>query len=180
MRASIAALACALTMVVVAIAVGPACSIDSRSDDFRCTNPGQCGAGRDCVDGWCVVDPGEVDASTECPMVCTSCMNGTCIIDCGEPGACPDKVVCPSMLPCTVRCSGAGSCSAGVECGAKACDVTCSGDGSCNDGIDCNRSCACRTSCPGVGACSGRIDCPGNCVQGGQCTTSPPGQCDNC
>jgi hypothetical protein len=24
------------------------------------------------------------------------------------------------------------------------------------------------------------IDCPGSCVQGGQCTTSPPGQCNNC
>src|SRR5688500_5358663 len=99
-------------MVAIAVIAGPACSIDSRSDDFQCTNPGQCGAGRDCIDGWCVIDPGETDGGTDCPMECTACMNGTCIIDCDGPGACPDKVMCPANLPCTVRCSGPGSCAA--------------------------------------------------------------------
>lgn len=171
MRISIAAIACVL---------GVACSIDSRTDDFRCTNPGQCGPGRDCIEGWCVIDPEETDASTECPAVCTSCMNGTCIVDCSGPGACQDKVICPGTLPCEVRCAGSGSCPGGVECSATACTVTCSGDGSCMDGISCDASCACETSCEGLGSCAGTIDCPGNCVQGGQCTTTPPGQCNNC
>lgn len=189
----------ALVFALVALA---ACSIDSRSDDFRCSNPGQCGAGRDCVDGWCVVDPSEIDASSQCPPSCTSCMDGTCLIECDGAGGCDAKVVCPGTMPCIVRCTGAsacnggvdcanasecevvcggtGSCDAQVRCGDNRCKVTCSGDGSCGDGIFCDDSCSCQTSCEGQGSCSGAIDCPGNCVQDGQCRTTPPGQCNNC
>ncbi|HUQ01283.1 MAG TPA: hypothetical protein VM261_02255 [Kofleriaceae bacterium] len=202
MRATFAAVAVALALVALVITLGPACNIDSRSDDFRCERPSDCGAGRDCIDGWCVVDPDEVDASMNCPAACTSCMNGTCIIECGAAGACDAKVVCPGTMPCTVRCTGANACDMGVDCatastcdvtcsgpgscagqvtcGAKACTVACDGDGSCGDGIFCDSACACETSCDGLGSCNGMVDCPGNCVQGGDCTTSPPGQCDNC
>jgi hypothetical protein len=201
-RGTVAALVTALALVALAITLGPACNIDSRSDDFRCTNPGQCGAGRDCIDGWCVVDPAEVDASMDCPAACTTCTNGTCVIECGTAGACSAKVVCPGTMPCTVQCTGANACDEGVDCatastcnvtcsgpgacsgqvtcGAKACTVACDGDGSCGDGIFCDSSCACETSCGGLGSCGGTVDCPGNCVQGGQCTTTPPGQCNNC
>jgi hypothetical protein len=179
-KSSLTALGVALVAVALAVALGPACSIESRSDDFRCSNPGQCGAGRDCVDGWCVEDPAEIDASSDCPPACTSCMNGVCIINCNEPGACTEPVICPTDLPCQVRCGGDGACAGGVRCATKSCDVQCSGAGSCMDGINCDQSCGCITSCTGTGACAGTIDCPGNCTQGGQCTTVPPGQCDNC
>lgn len=202
MRSAIAAMATALATVALAITLGPACSIDPRSDDFRCTNPGQCGPGRDCVNGWCVVDPSEIDASTDCPAACTSCMDGACVIECDGPGECASKVTCPGTMPCIVRCTGASACDAGVECGmASSCEITCggpgscgarilcgqgscsvscSGGGSCNDGIDCSDACECVTECGGTGACAGAIECPGSCTQGGQCTRFPPGQCQNC
>jgi len=182
-RTPLAAMLTAALAVALAITVGPACSIDSRSDDFRCGNGVRCDPGRDCVDGYCVVDPSEVDGGGgDCPAACSRCEGGTCFIDCDDANECVDaRVACPDGMPCEVTCSFAGSCAQGVSCGDGACTITCSGPGSCDGDLDCSNACACTTTCPGAGACTGNVSCPGpgSCRQGGQCTAQP-GQCDRC
>jgi hypothetical protein len=168
-------------IAAVAVVVG-GCSIDSRSDDLRCGNgQGQCPPGRECENGWCVIDPDEVDGGA-CPGVCSRCEGGTCIIECDDPGDCDGAITCPADMPCDVRCELAGSCSDGITCSNARCEVTCSGTGSCSGDISCTSACACVTTCSGTGACSNiDIECPGPafCTEGGQCTDQP-NQCDRC
>jgi hypothetical protein len=173
-------------LVAVALAAALAgCGIDPRTDDLRCgPGSGSCPQGRDCVDGWCVVDPDEVDAGgdgNQCPGVCTRCDNGTCIIECDQPGACGDRVECPSTMPCDVRCSGSGSCDRGVQCDEPRCTITCSGTGSCDGNLDCRNACACVTTCGGAGSCSSTTTCPGpNACEVDDLCIDGPSQCDRC
>lgn len=204
MVSAVATVVRALVVTAAALALH-ACQIDSRSGDFRCERETDCPGGRDCVDGWCVVDPGESDAGGDgATSPCTRFDGETCLIDCLTPGACSAAPVqCPGTVPCAVTCSGTnacalgvscgdaaactvtcdgpGSCAGQVACGGGACTVTCGGAGSCAAGIACGQACACDTSCAGDGACAGAIACPGPppCTSGGQCTTAPS-QCDRC
>jgi hypothetical protein len=165
--------------VLLGVALG-ACGIDPRSDDFRCGNgQGGCPQGRDCVDGWCVADPGTDGGS--CPAVCSRCVSDTCIIECDAPGECDDRVICPPGLDCDVRCEFAGSCGEGVQCSTGSCVISCDGAGSCDGALDCDDACSCATTCDGPGSCSGTTTCPGPgaCTQGGRCT-DVPNQCDRC
>lgn len=167
------------------------CGIDPRSDDLRCgPGMGACPQGRDCVEGWCVVDPGEVDAGgdgpmidgPECPATCSRCTGNTCIIECNDPGECDARVICPEDMDCDVRCELEGSCTSGVLCGgAGRCTISCGGANSCAGDLTCTAACACTTTCSGAGSCAGQSVCPGPgiCDQNDLCVDGPS-QCNRC
>jgi hypothetical protein len=169
---------------LVALAIVTGCQIDERSGDFRCEVPGDCGDGRSCVAGWCVVtgpvgDGGDLDGALvdgpppdafECPSGCTECTGGRCVIRCDGPTSCAAEVVCPAGVPCTVECTGIDSCGGGVDCSASSdCDVECVAMGSCGGAITCGTG-PCLVRCTAIGACGSNIDCDDSCACDVECT----------
>jgi hypothetical protein len=187
----------AMAIALVLLGLG-ACSVDRRSDEYRCKNPGQCPS-RQCNDGWCVPVPDPVDAAPgaspdgmvtpvpidaapqpdECPAVCSSCDNDTCYIECGGLGSCPALVACPAGWQCDVACLGIQACAAGVRCGdAVSCEVLCEGSGACMGGVTCGAG-PCSVECLGLSACftidcSESCACDTSCEDGALCTHACP------
>jgi hypothetical protein len=161
-------------IVLAALALAAACSVDRRTDDLACDDDDDCDDGRDCVDGYCVYGGGgddgdDPDADPNCPAPCTFCtgtpgVDRTCNVDCSGPGACRDAIACPPGLVCQVNCSGSGACEGGVDCGeATTCAVLCSGSGACDDGVECGAG-ACEVTCLGDGACDFGVECNASCA----------------
>jgi hypothetical protein len=147
--------------------VGIGCSVQARSDGFRCTTDSQCGGGRICDGDWCVLgarDGGaDLDATVvdafACPDACTACVELLCVIDCDDGDCVGDDIVCPPGFACEINCDGIASCTGGtIDCSdAVDCRVNCDGDGSCDGAIACNDSGPCRVDCGGVDSCAGPI-----------------------
>jgi hypothetical protein len=200
-----------LAVIAIAFALGvaaaPSCSVDRRSGTLACSPTMSCTNGRTCVQGYCVLDPGDahpLDTSPACPSQCASCDSLTmtcnitgggaavtcppswhCTIDCSATSSCP-TVTCSGARSCTIDCAGSASCT-NIACGSARCDVTCGGAGACN-GVDCRSSCQCDVTCGGAGAC-GALQCPrlpGNqfCTttgtSGSPCLSSFAAQCATC
>ena len=164
-------------LVVIAVSAG-SCSINHKSGEFECTKQSDCGNGRTCTGGYCVLPGGTVDApkndgpitdgppgdvSNTCPAQCTSCNTGThtCKIDCAVT-SCNGAVVCPPGWNCDVECTVANSCRSGVTCPPQgnACTINCSGTGACRT-LDCGTG-KCDVNCSGSMSCRG-VDCTGSC-----------------
>jgi hypothetical protein len=96
----------------------------------------------------------------DCPVVCSGgCSGGWCVIQ-DPTGA----AVCPTSIPCEVRCLAPKSCPSTVTCGNAACIVRCgsssTGNGQmCGGAIDCSQSSSCQINCLGPKACSSSIQC---------------------
>jgi hypothetical protein len=164
-----------------------ACGIDSRSQDYECTQTADCTDGRVCRSGWCVVGSGGAGAdagppatpdagnsapdASSCPAGCTRCEDDTCVVECIEDDSCGDPVVCPPGLPCLVVCEGIGSCAAGIDCSAAAsCDLRCTSREACNGEIRCGEG-RCSVTCSARDTCAGGVDCTDSCA----CETSCDG-----
>jgi hypothetical protein len=171
---------------LVALAVLAGCQIDARSSEFRCEAQGDCGDGRDCVEGWCVVtglanDGGDGDADGPtvdaqppdafvCPPTCTECTGGRCVIRCDTTTACAAEVVCPAGVPCTVECSAIDACGGGVDCStASDCEVECTAMAACGGAITCGAG-PCLVRCTAIGSCGSDIDCDASCACDVECT----------
>jgi len=159
---------------VLGLAVGLGCSIDRRSDTFACVKNSDCNSGRQCVDGFCVVEgnqpidaaPGSGSGNT-CPASCTSCSTNTagqktCDINCEQSDCSQGGITCPAGFACTVECNGNNDCRNGVSCGsALSCTVTCSNDQTCNK-VTCGSG-ACNVTCSGKNSCQ-TVDCGNACA----------------
>jgi hypothetical protein len=169
------------------------CSIQHRSDAYACTQTSECNNGRTCVDGFCVVNGGGVDAprpgdatmggdASSCPAGCSSCNTAqhTCTIDCRSSN-CNGQVACPAGYRCDIMCDTDNSCRNGVDCqAALSCNVTCSGTSSCRNvqcGLGpCDINCSGPSSCRGIAcnsSCACDVTCTGNqsCAALIQCTS---------
>lgn len=160
------------------------CSINHKSGDYECKVQADCEAGRLCLNAYCIVPGGVIDAPklvdapkrdappmidspmmNMCPPQCTSCSAGsmTCTIDCAL-GNCTGNqpVVCPAGWNCAILCSTNNACSNGIDCAdAASCAITCSGASSCRN-IDCGNG-HCDVKCQGQNSCRG-IDCSNSCA----------------
>ena len=174
----------------VLVALLAACSIERHSNDFECDVPGDCGDGRDCVEGYCIESP--------CPAPCTSCTglmpDGTfteCIVDCAAGGECNNRSIeCPPGVACTVRCNtnnacgdvdcsaattcniectAMNSCDGQVSCGSGPCTVGCVAGNSCRSQVQCGQA-ACNVTCSGTGSCDNGVDCNDSCRCDVACT----------
>ena len=189
---SLAALIVSGGAVALAIAAGPGCGIDSRSDAFRC-DP-RCPDDRECVDGWCVIPGADIDARADgsgggpdasidgraCPSACTSCAANTCTIVCDDPGGCGAPVVCPPGWSCTVECTGTNACAGGVRCAADdTCTVRCEGAGSCAGEVRCGAG-RCDTQCDGASSCAQGVWCDASCRCDTQCSPTACAGGNNC
>ena len=162
----------AIALALLAICAA-ACSIDTRSQEYRCDGVADCPLGRACQDGWCVVAPGApaddaggsiadsgvdiLDAGTAPPDD-----SGPPVPDAGQPDGpgCPE--VCTECVgdTCIVNCSDDGSCKDQVVCPpGLACTVLCDGNRACEGGIDCSDATSCDLSCTDAEACAGPIEC---------------------
>lgn len=181
--------------LLLAMAGLAACSIEGRSGDFACEGAADCGDGRSCQNGWCVLPGGGADDGGLIPQVdagsgggdatpgvdaaaavcsdaiCDYCDNGTCVFFCTAGGSCPAGVECPPGLPCRVVCSGVDSCAGGVDCtAASQCTIQCTKNGACAGPVECGGG-PCDVSCSAREACIAGVDCSDSCA----CTTSCSG-----
>jgi hypothetical protein len=137
---------CALLLLVV-----PACSLFTSFDGYLSEDAGAKEEKQ----------AEEDSGASQCAAACEApglgqCVFGSCVLDCSQGGACGEKVVCPSGVPCRVEC-GAGACAGGVDCnGASECDVRC-GAGACAGPIQCAGR-RCTVSCES-GACTAGVCC---------------------
>ena len=180
---------CALGL---AFATASSCSIDHKSGDFECTTQADCTGGRQCMDGYCVVPGGVIDAPktgdgprpdaprpdapmSMCPAQCSSCDENTkeCVIDCAVTNCVNTTIVCPTGWNCDIECSTPNSCRNGVNCSnAKSCDISCTGQGSCRQlvsGIG-----PMKVKCEAQGSCRG-VNCDASCAC--DVTCSDPAEC---
>ncbi len=172
-----------------------ACSVQTRSGEFRCVNQSDCDGSRVCSEGWCVrpgnqaTDGGiQRDASSVCPPPCDSCSAGVCEILCASFMDCREPIKCPSGLECEVTCEGSSSCDVDIDCrDATACTVECEGSGSCSAPILCSAEGPCDVDCDGLASCRGGItsgsgpmtvDCRGQGSCGGLNDCSEACSCD--
>jgi hypothetical protein len=173
----------------LALAGVTACSIQHRSDGFTCAPGDDCGPGRICSEGFCVlagtIDAARADAprgdgGAPCPAPCTSCNTAqkVCTIDCTKTN-CNDLLTCPSGYKCDIQCNVEGSCRKGINCLlATSCSIECSarntceavqcGPGPCSvacsgpsscKNVSCGNSCACDVLCTGNQSCAQGIQC---------------------
>ena len=177
------ALAVALQVAVV-FALAQGCQITHKSGEFACTKTADCNAGRDCVDGFCVVSgteqidspvstgdghTGDGNGSNGCPAQCTSCSvsQKTCVIDCTGTD-CSGTMTCPPGYSCDVKCDTDNSCRNGVVCaGTTNCKVECSGKNACQN-VQCGTS-ACDVECTGTMSCK-TVTCGASCACDVKCT----------
>jgi hypothetical protein len=180
------AIAMTLAALSLALTLGPAaCSIDARSDQYRCTGTGDCSGGRVCQGGWCVVsaggDPGDDgtdDDGTTDDGTADGDGGGGATSDAALPardaGGEPDATGCPAACTrcdqdtCAIDCLEDGSCADPVVCPpGLACTVICDGRNSCESGVDCSAADSCDVRCTSREACAGPIECgPGACSVG--------------
>ncbi len=168
-------------LLALAIALLAACSISHRTGDYACTKQSDCGNGRVCTDGFCVL-PGSVDApngsgnqhdapQSGCPTACSSCNTGqkTCTIDCRTKD-CTQQVSCPAGYRCDIECNTDNACRNGVNCQLGiSCMVNCSGKASCEN-VQCGLG-PCDVACSGTGACK-NVSCGNSCACDITCTGS--------
>ena len=170
-----------LAAVALALISASSCSINHKSGDYECTRQADCDSGRQCLNGYCIVPGGAIDAPkpidapktdaavdapmNQCPPQCTSCNPGTmtCNIDCGQTNCTGNAaIVCPSGWNCAINCSTQNACQSGINCSdAKSCAITCSGQSSCR-GIACGTG-DCDVKCQAQGSCRG-VDCSNSCA----------------
>lgn len=171
-----------LAALSIALISSSSCSINHRSGEFECTLQTDCDSGRLCLNGYCIVPGGSIDAPktadaprkdapmtidapmNACPPQCTSCGDGkTCTIDCGMTNCTGNQpIVCPSGYNCAILCSTNNACANGINCdSAESCTITCSGSGSCRN-IQCGPG-DCDVKCQGQNSCRG-IDCTDSCA----------------
>jgi len=168
-----------LVLLVMCVAMG--CYSPSLRDcTASCANPGDCGGGQVCTDGWCA-NPDKscagtpdaaatdaslpVDARQLCELGCPNgtCAGGVCVIDCSAPDSCPSDVTCPPNVPCRIVC-GDRSCDHKVACGqASTCEIRCNGHDACADEVSCGTA-PCEVTCAGVGSCKKKIKCKESCA----------------
>jgi hypothetical protein len=168
-----------ILILAALVATVTACSVDRRSEQFACTEPTDCEAGRRCIEGWCVLGtdgpivdgpPGADDASSDaptdafqCPPACTRCDGDVCVFECTEPNSCSTRIVCPPGVACHVRCSGAAACAGGVDCAsATTCQIQCATEGTCRGALLCGDG-PCNISCSGAGSCIAGVNCESSC-----------------
>jgi hypothetical protein len=128
--------------VVLSVAVGASCLVNSHSDKLACASQADCTAPRVCEMGYCVVDHDACPA--ECNGGCDA--SGTCMIT-GQGG---DSITCPDGKQCTITCSG-DACH-DIDCTDASCTITCIGDNACHD-ITCGSG-DCIIACTGTNACN--------------------------
>ena len=169
------AVALASLVLLAAFAAVTSCSISHRSGEFQCTKQQDCMNGRECINGYCVLPGGEIDArmpdghpqpdANLCPSACTTCdvPNMMCTIDCAAAGAdCSHAVTCPAGWNCIIKCTVNDECRNGIDCSlAKSCNLTCSGSRTCEP-VNCGAG-KCTATCTGFSACRG-FDCSGSCA----------------
>jgi hypothetical protein len=177
------AIGCVLVAAIGYASLAGSCLVDKRSNDFECSSQGQCGAGRICVSGHCVIDTTPPpDAPPLCPPQCQSCdFTGTpdrctivgdgtqaaicptgfqCDITCATADAC-GPISCNNAVACTIACLAAGACDS-VTCGNADCAITCATPGACQN-LTCDQG-RCDVEClGGPGAC-GNITCSNSCA----------------
>ena len=143
-------------MIRVAVLLGlVACSVEARSDGFRCEISDDCDGDRVCDQGWCVA--GDEGGGGDCPAACSECIGATCVINCPNANVCDGAIVCPSGFDCEVNCDGNNTCAA-VDCSAAdSCRVSCNGTRSCGGSIICADEGSCEIDCDGEDSCAGSI-----------------------
>ncbi len=176
-RLLIVAASCGLLAGLVA---GSSCLIDRRTSEFSCDSPAECGDGRTCTNGFCVVvdappipacvasdceeNGGTCDATDKCTFsspATVMCPAGVpCQVDCALTGSCT-SVNCGQASSCKVTCGG-GTCSGTITCGAGGCDVDCNGDNTCGD-VVCGTG-HCEVTCAGTGSCPMELTCGQDCT----------------
>ncbi|HVK87141.1 MAG TPA: hypothetical protein VM513_23635 [Kofleriaceae bacterium] len=172
-----------LGALCLAFFAASSCAIDHRSGEFECATQADCTGGRTCVDGYCVVPGGVIDAPPvdgprqpvdmrlepdapmpQCPPQCTSCQaeSHTCKIDCAQTNCANTTLVCPTGWNCDISCSTNNSCRNGINCAnAESCKITCSGQGSCRQVVSGDGPL--EVACTGQGSCRG-INCDASCA----------------
>ena len=156
----------ALAGVAIAASVSLwSCTIDRPSDNLKCIGQADCGTGRICQGGYCIIGMLPVDARELDAAVCPTTCNGGCdfgTTTCTITGT-GTSVVCPADWNCVITCPSANSCGA-VNCGMGAsCKVNCASADACA-AVSCVTN-NCDVTCTGVNAC-GNVSCTsGNCTQ---------------
>jgi hypothetical protein len=179
--------------LVLLVALLASCSIDHRSDQYACKVSSECGDGRVCDNGFCIV-AGSIDAPRgdaprpggdgggNCPAPCTSCnvQTKTCNVNC-QLTNCTNAITCPAGYKCDIDCNTDNACRNGVSCQtAAACAIECSAKSSCED-VQCGPG-PCQVACSGPSSCRDiscgnscacDVTCTGNqsCQSGIQCTS---------
>ncbi len=157
--------------VAALLAWATACSIDTRSELFRCDGVGGCPSGRVCQSGWCVASATGDDAGggsvTDSGVDIADAGaapqdSAPPVPDAGDPDAPGCPAVCSECVDdrCIIDCTDDGSCEDRVVCPpGLACTVLCDGIQSCEGGIDCTAATSCDLSCTSREACAGSIEC---------------------
>src|SRR5262249_18451068 len=140
------------------------CTVNRRSDALACSKNSDCGTGRFCSQGYCVIGSpmdAAIDAPIDvaiCPPQCGQCNfgNKTCTITGTGSGA----ITCPAGWNCTINCNGTAACG-DISCTmAQSCDVTCGSDRACGN-ITCDTA-SCTTHCTSsgsAGSACGNLSC---------------------
>jgi hypothetical protein len=103
-------------IVALAVVIGASCLVDRRTSEYTCSTTADCGEGRICEDGYCVIG----DEPDKCPDACNAGCNlgqDECNIVCNAVTDC-GEVRCPAGFECDITCDGPGACQS----------VTCEGD----------------------------------------------------
>lgn len=169
-----------LLALLLSLAVGVGCLVNTRSGALACATQADCDAPRVCEGGYCVID------QNACPSDCTggcdvTASPPTCVVN----GAGGDSVTCPAgyhcdiicttgacgnvdctdAASCTIQCAGTSACQ-DVTCGTADCEITCAGTDACTD-VTCgsqtgNKQGRCHVSCSGTSGC-GDVTCTSAC-----------------
>jgi hypothetical protein len=171
-----------LIIAIGLLALSAACSFNSRSGAFECSDTSPCSdSNRVCSDGWCVISgagtpDGPVGAAADafvCPSECTRCESEVCVIECAATNSCPATVLCPAGVACRVQCNGVDSCANGIDCTmATECQLNCGGVDSCAEKLDCGAG-LCDINCSGIDSCAAGLNCSDSC----DCNASCPLGC---
>lgn len=163
-----------LVGAVIGFSAAWSCSIDRPSDTLKCTVQADCGTGRICESGYCIVGTLPADARE---LVCPSTIcNGGCDLataTCTITGTGSGNITCPDGWNCDISCPTAGACGM-VNCinaGARGCDIDCTATDACSaitcNTKNCNVTCTGSASCGSVGCTTG--DCTRTCTGSNAC-----------
>ena len=179
----------AVTMTAGMLVIAASCFVNRVSSDFECDPGDDCGPGRMCDQGFCVLESCPPQCSGGCDTVektcdinCNSvnecaiaqCPDGyACTIDCSRMNAC-GLVDCTTATSCRIECSDRFSCGS-ITCGSGPCDVRCTDNDACGN-INCGGSCACDVQCSTIGQQCSTMSCPTGtalpCTEDGTTTTT--------
>lgn len=174
-----ARVATALVVALIAAGFAASCLVDNRTGDFACSGQADCGAGRLCQSGYCLLVEELPPDGMQCPAPCTACdfdsmscevvcdsaqacnnitcpAGFECAVDCIASNAC-DTIDCSLATSCDIECIGASACG-DVICGTGRCTVECNGSAAC-DAVDCAQACECDVDCDGGMDCES-ASCP--------------------